>query len=171
VFIPGATVAELVAAGKDPTGRNAHRQEDVLESRVLSRDGDRLRLFLKLQRRNIVTVAYNTEHLVTYRHVGPGHVTSRSVATKIAEIDNVGTPAERERAVGQDRGFLWRLNSYWRYQAVEGGVLVELESLTLSRDIPWGFATIARPLIDRVARESVARTLDSMRTRFAAHAN
>ena len=26
---------------------------------------------------------------------------------------------------------------YWRYQSAPGGVIVELESLTLSRDIPW----------------------------------
>ncbi len=42
--------------------------------------------------------------------------------------------AKREKPEGKDRGFLWRLNSYWRYQQVDGGVLVECESLTLSRE-------------------------------------
>jgi putative flippase GtrA len=171
VFIPGVSVDDLVAAGKDPTGRRAHKQEDVIASRVLSRDGDTLRLYLKLQRRNIVTVAYNTEHVVTYRIEGQGRASSRSISAKIAELENVGTPAEHEMAVGQDRGFLWRLNSYWRYEAVHGGVIVELESLTMSRDIPLGLGVIVRPLIDRVARESVSRTLGSMRDRFVAQAH
>jgi hypothetical protein len=51
------------------------------------------------------------------------------------------------------------MHSYWRYEAVPGGVIVELESLTLSRDLPWGTRTLIRPLIERVASESIERTL------------
>ena len=38
---------------------------------------------------------------------------------------------------GDDHGYMWKLNSYWRYKQVDGGVLVEIESLTLSRDLPY----------------------------------
>jgi hypothetical protein len=41
----------------------------------------------------------------------------------------------------------------------------------MSRDIPLGLGVIVRPLIDRVARESVSRTLGSMRDRFVARAH
>jgi putative flippase GtrA len=167
VFVPGATVDELVSAVRDPTGRRAHRQQDVLETRVLERSTDGLRLYLKLQRKSIVSVAYNTEHDVHYLWQGTGRASSRSVATKIAEIQDLGSPQERECPQGHDRGFMWRLNSYWRYEAVPGGVIVELESLTLSRDLPWGIRTIARPVINTVARESIERTLSAMRSRFA----
>jgi hypothetical protein len=51
------------------------------------------------------------------------------------------------------------MNSYWRYEAVPGGVIVELESLTLSRGLPWGTRTVIRPLVERVANESIERTL------------
>ena len=88
---------------------------------------------------------------------------SRSVSTRIAELRDVGTATEAEKPAGQDRGFLWRLHSYWRYQAVPGGVVVELESLTLSRDIPWALRLVAGPIVDRIARESVSRTLSSLR--------
>ena len=62
------------------------------------------------------------------------------------------------------------MNSYWRYEAVPGGVIVELESLTLSRGLPWGTRTVVRPLIERVARESIERTLVTLdqRVRLAA---
>jgi putative flippase GtrA len=166
LFIPKASVDEVMRAVTDPTGPHAHRQEDVLEARVLDRTPGGLRLFLKLQRRSIVTVSYNTEHAVQYRAHGRDRASSRSVATRIRELDNVGTADERERPHGEDRGFLWGLNSYWRYQAVPGGVVVEMESLTLSRDLPWGVGAVVRPLIDRVARESLVRTLTSMRARF-----
>jgi putative flippase GtrA len=166
VFIPGVSVDDLVTAVRDPASRHAHRQEDVLIARVLSRTSDSLRLYLKLQRSAIVTVAYNTEHDVTYDHYGPDRASSRSVATRIAEIEQLGTPQERERPCGHDRGFLWRMNSYWRYQAVPGGVVVELESITLSRDLPWGLRTVVRPIVTMIARESMQRTLGAMRARF-----
>ena len=167
LFIPGANVAAVMRGVTDPTGPHALRQEDVLESRVLGRSADGLRLFLKLQRQSLVTVSYNTEHDVRYRAHGRDRASSRSVATRIREIEHAGTAGERECQPGDDRGFLWGLNSYWRYQAAPGGVLVEMESLTLSRDLPWGVGTVVRPLIDRVARESLVRTLTSMRVRFA----
>jgi hypothetical protein len=76
--------------------------------------------------------------------------TSRSVATRITE------------AGGGDRGFLWRLNSYWRYTQVGPDVRVDLESISLSRAVPRVARPVARPLVDRIANESLQRTLDSV---------
>ena len=159
VFIPGARLDALMSNVSDPTGPRSIRQEDVLEPRVLSRHADGLRLFLKLQRQSLVSVAYNTEHDVRYRRHSSARASSRSRATRIAEVVDVGLPSERERGPDDDRGFLWRMNWYWRYEAVPGGVIVELESLTLSRGLPWGMGGVIRPLIERVARESIERTL------------
>jgi len=167
VYIPNANVDDLVTAVRDPEARRAHHQQDVLVARVLSRDNDSLRLYLKLQRSAIVTVAYNTEHLVHYSRYTPDRASSRSIATRIAEIEDLGKPSEHELPVGHDRGFMWRLNSYWRYQAAPGGVIVELESVTLSRELPWGLRTLVRPIVNLIARESMERTLAAMRARFA----
>lgn len=169
VFVPGVTLDQVLEELRSPAVRR-HKQEDVLESRMLWRDGDRSHVYLKLVRKKIVTVTYNTEHDVLYRRLGPTRAVSRSVSTKIAELENAGTPQEREKPIGKDRGFMWRLNSYWRYEQVPGGVIVELESLTLSRDIPLLIKLIAKPLIDSIARESMARTLQSMRDRLVASA-
>jgi hypothetical protein len=130
-------------------------QEDVVESRVLSRRGsDSWRVYLKIVRRSIVTATYDTEHDVVFTRLSPALAVSRSVATRIAETG------------GADRGFLWRLNSYWRYQQLRDGVLVEMESLTLSRGVPALVKPVALPLVGRVARESVHRTLDAFRRWF-----
>jgi hypothetical protein len=165
MFIPDVTLAEVLAASADPAG---HRQEDVLEARVLRRTPDGLRLFLKIQRKLIVSAVYNTEHDVTFRRHGPSRASSTSVAARIAEVENAGTPGERELSPGMDRGFLWRLNAYWRYEAAPDGVFVEIESLSLSRAVPWGLGTVVRPLANRVARESMVRTLEALRARFPA---
>ena len=165
VFIPGVTLDGVLAVVKNPDA-HPHEQEDVLESRVLERDGDSLRIFLKLVRSKIITVTYNTEHLALYRMHATDQASSRTIATKIAELSSAGTPNEREKPPGRGRGFLWRLNSYWRYQEADGGVLVECESLTLSRSIPALISLFVRPLVEGVARESMNRTLRSMRERF-----
>lgn len=165
VLIPGMTVAELVAklqSDMPPTG-----QDDVLQFKVLERGPDRMRVYLKLQRRKFVIVVYNTEHVVTFARYGPARATSASTATKIAEVSDPNTPRERELPVGDDRGFLWRLSAYWRYEDVMGGVIAECESISLSRDVPPLARYLVNPIIESTARESMARTLLALKMRFA----
>lgn len=125
-------------------------QADVLESRVLARSGPALRVYLKLERRAIVTVRYDTEHEVCFTRESAAQARSWSRSTRIAEVG------------GGDRGFLWRLNSYWRYTQSGGDVRIGVESLALSRDIPALVRPIAAPLIARVGRESMIRTLEAL---------
>lgn len=167
VHIAGATVDDLLAALRTP---DAHRQDEVLEARVSDERPGAHVLFLKLRRTGIVTAVYNTEHEVTYERRSRNRAVSRSVSRRIAEVENPGRENEREKPVGRDRGFLWRMNSCWRYEPVPGGVIVELESITLSRDLPWGFGAVAAPIVSRVARESVVRTLAALRDRFETRA-
>ena len=166
VFIPDVELESVLAQVRYPA-QQEDLQEDVLESRILEENDDSLRIYLKLVRSKIVTVTYNTEHLIEYQGHGEGLASSRSVATRIVELDQAGTPTEKEKPEGKDRGFLWKMNSYWRYQQVDGGVLVECESLTLSRGVPAILAPFVKPMINGVAKESMKRTLSAMRDRFA----
>jgi hypothetical protein len=111
----------------------------------------------------VVTVTYNTEHAVEYRRLGSARATGRSVSTRIAELENAGTPQEREKPDGRDQGFLWRLNAYWRYEAANGGVLIECESMSLSRDVPALLKWFVGGMVEGVARESLERTLSSLK--------
>lgn len=166
IFIPGVTLDDVL--------RHAHtapRQSDVITSKVLEDRGDSLRLFMKLTRREIITVTYNTEHLVEFRTLGSGRAASRSVATRIAELRDANTPGEREKPIGDDLGLLWRLNAYWLYEEVEDGVWVECESLSLSRGIPFLLKPFASGTVARVARESMQRTLDTLRQQLRATAS
>ena len=63
---------------------------------------------------------------------------------------------------------MWRLNAYWRYVPVDGGVLVVCESLALSRSVPLVVRVVAAPMIDRVSRESLENTLGALRTAYPA---
>jgi hypothetical protein len=166
VFLPGVQLETLLKRLRHPREQGPH-QEDVLAVRVLDRGPDSLDLFIRMTRTKIVTVTYDTEHHVEYRRHSPTRASSRSVATRISELDDVADPEGSGKTPGEDRGFLWRMNAYWRYEQVKGGVIVDLESITLSRGIPLGLGTVVRPLISRVARESMSRTLDNIRRTYA----
>ena len=164
VFIPGVTVRQLLVELQS----HAPEQEDVLRSSILERGPDRMRVYMRLQRRKIVTVTYNTEHVVTFTRFGVTRAASVSTATRIAEVSDPDTPGEREVEPDEDHGFLWRLNSYWRYEEVAGGVIAECESVSLSRDVPSLLRYVVSPLVESTARESMERTLLTLRARWRA---
>jgi putative flippase GtrA len=163
IFVPGRTVADVVRYLEAHAGQESGAYDDVIASRLLERDGDRVRVYMKLRRTKVITATYDTEHAVEYRRLGPRQASSRSVATRIAELADAGTPREHEKAAGSDSGYLWRLNAYWRYEQTDGGVLIECESLSLSRDIPTLLRPFVSGVVEGVARESLEKTLASLR--------
>jgi len=166
VFVPKVKLDALLKVLQEPQ-TDKHKQEDVLSSRVVSRDGDSQKVYLRLRRTKFVTVVYDTEYDVDYQRLTPDRALSNSISTKVVEIENAGTPRERALPEGNDHGYMWKLNSYWRYKQVDDGVLVEIESLTLSRNLPAIIGPLIRPIVTSTARESMTRTLASVRARFA----
>jgi hypothetical protein len=158
VLVRGTTVEQLLGrlqAGPPP-------QRDVLKASVLDRGNDTMKVFLRLQRTKIVTVVYDTEHVVRFERLNARQAASSSVATRIAQLEHPGTQRERVLPAGRDDGYLWRLNSYWRYEQVAAGVIAECESITLSRRIPFGLRTIAGPIVSSTARESMEAALSAV---------
>jgi putative flippase GtrA len=163
IFVPNTTVAAVLDRLSRLAGDESKHYEDVIASKLLSKEGDHYRIFLKLRRSKVVTVTYNTEHAVGYRRLGPSRASARSVSTRIAELENAGTPDEREKKVGSDSGYLWRLNAYWRYEAAGDGVLIECESVSLSRGVPLLLRPFITGVVEGLARESLERTLVGLR--------
>ncbi len=166
IFIPRVALESVLSVLRSPM-RKEEFPPDVIDSMILDQDDDSLELYLKIVRKGIVTVMYNTNHLVEYRSHGPRKASSRSVSKRIAELANGNTPREREKPLGEDRGFLWRMNSYWRFEEIERGVLVECESLTLSRGIPGIVRPLVDPIVNGIARESMKATLTAMKDRIS----
>ena len=165
-YIPKVKLEVLLKTLQEPQS-DKHKQEDVISSRVVATGENSQKLYLRLRRTKLITVVYDTEYDTTYRRVAADRGLSNSISTKIVEIENAGTPQERALPEGNDHGFMWRLYSYWRYKQVGDGVIVEVESLTLSRNLPFLFTPFLRPVVNSTARDSITRTLTSMRVRFA----
>jgi hypothetical protein len=163
VFIPGATLRQTLDLVQDYDHHQDFYKPEVLRSRLVSRQGNDFKIYYRLRKKKLITVTLNTEHDVHYFPVDSTHCYSRSYSTRIAEVASADTPQEREEPVGHDGGFLWRLNSYWRFEEKDGGVYVECESVSLTRDIPTGLGWLIRPFITGIPRESLQMTMGSTR--------
>lgn len=163
VFIPGATLQQTMALVTDYDNHQNVYRPDVMRSKLLHHNGNHYSIYLRFYKKKIITAVLNTEHEVDFFPLDAERAYSRSYTTRIAEVENPGQPNEREKPVGDDRGFLWRLNSYWRFQEKAGGVYVQCESVSLSRDIPRGLGWLIVPFITSVPKESLVRTLEATR--------
>jgi len=164
VFIPNMTVSRLLRWVQD---YDQHQRffEEVKDSRRVSRDGDTFKIFLHLVRSKIITVHYDTWHTVTFQQHDAMRTSSRSISTKILEIEDAGTSRQKAKPEGNDSGYFWRTNSYWRYQEEDGGVVVECESVSLSRGLPRlvGWLPGLKGYIESVPKESLDSMLTSIR--------
>jgi hypothetical protein len=163
VFIPGATVDQAVALLQDYDRHARVYHPTVERSKVLARDGDTFKVYLRFMMKKVITVVVNSEHEARFTREGPDRARSRIVSSRIAEVADPGTPSEREQPVGRDGGYLWRLNTYWRFLERDNGVYVECESITLTRGIPAGFGWLIRPFVTSIPRESLTFTLERTR--------
>ena len=171
VFIPGATLRQVLDLVQDYDRHQEIYQPEVVRSRLIRRDGNDFQIFYRLREKKVITVTLNTNHDVRYFPIDATHCRSRSSATRIAEVGAAGGPGEYEKPIGHDGGFLWRMNSDWRFEEQDGGVYVETESISLTRDIPTGFGWIVKPFVTSIPRESLLMTLGSTRSAVEARAH
>jgi hypothetical protein len=164
VFIPGASLIQVLDLVEDYNHHQDIYEPDVVRSRIVTRNGNDFKVEMRFRKKKVITVTLNTEHDVHYSELDSTHWYSRSVSTRIAEVEDADKPGEREKPVGHDGGFLWRINSYWRFVERDGGVYVECESVSLTRDIPPGLGWLIKGLVTSVSRQSLEHTLKSTRS-------
>ena len=163
VFIPRATLAQTLALEEDYDHQQEYFHPDVMRSRILRHNGDNFTIELRLYKKKVITTVLDTEHEVHYTLVDATHAWSRSRTIRIQEVDNAGQPDERLEPEGHDRGLLWRMNTYWRFEQKDGGTYVECQSISLTRDIPTGLGWLIGPYVNSVPRESLDFTLETTR--------
>lgn len=163
IFIPGAKLDDVLAILQDYDHQAQYYAPDVERSKIESRHDDHFRVFLRFRRHKVITVVLDTEHEVQYFHDSQTLVHSRSSATRISEVENAGKPDEREKPPGQDDGFLWRMETWWRMQQRDGGVYVQSEVVSLTRDIPTGLGWLIGPFVTGIPKETLTFTLEATR--------
>jgi hypothetical protein len=163
IFIPRGTLAGVNAVLHDYDHQADIYKSDVRQSRLIERNGEHSKVFEQFYSKSIVTVVLNVYFDVAEKALGNTRAESVSRSTRIAEVADFGTPTEHERTDGKDHGYMWRLNSYWRLEEKDGGVYVQIESISLSRTVPVLLAWIVNPLTKSIPRDVLSRTLTNTR--------
>jgi hypothetical protein len=167
-FVPGGSRDQAMALAQDYSKHPQLYTPDVQQAKVLSQSGEHFSVYFRFYRKAIVTAVYNTEFTADYFRPDAkrGYCISRAV--RIAELENPGKPDEREYPVGNDHGYMWRLNLYTRFVERDNGVYIQIEFLALSRTVPAIFAWLVNPYVRSVPREYLANYLVTTRTALTA---
>lgn len=163
VFIPGATLERTVPILQDYEHRAELYKPDVTASHLIWHQGNDYKFFLRLYQKRFTTAIFNTEYVAHWGQVDAKKMYSHSISTRITEVKDTDHPDGGELPVGQGRGYLWRLNTYWRFEEKDGGVYMQCEALSLTRDIPFGLGWLLKPLVTKIPRESLDRALGQTR--------
>jgi hypothetical protein len=163
VFIPGAKLDDVLKILEDYDHHAMYYAPDVEASRIESRNGNQFHVFMRFRRHKVVTVVLDTEHAVNYFRDSPVKAHSRSSAVRITQVDDPDGPKEKEKKPGQDDGYLWRMETWWRMEERDGGVYVQNQVVTLTRDVPTGLGWLIEPFITNIPKETLEFTLQATR--------
>ena len=166
-FVPGATAVGLDRLLRDFSAYPRLFAPQVLQARILAQHGDHVQTMMRVRQQHVLTVVLDTTYDVTFArldaqpHFNLQRGFSLSRSTQISEVDSPGTTHEHPLPPSEDHGFLWRLNTYWTWEERDGGLYLQIESVSLTRSIPRGLAWAIGPLVQSVPRESLEFTLRS----------
>ena len=168
VFVSGASLDQAIALLQDYDRHATIYAPAVAQSKVLSRDGDSFRVSLRFFMKKVITVVVDGEHQARFTRLAPDRAHSRVVSTRLNEVEDPGTDRERLKPEGRDGGYLWRINSYWRFLERDGGTYIQCETITLSRRIPAGLGWLVGPFVTSIPKDSLEFTLTTTRKTLAA---
>jgi hypothetical protein len=163
IFIPGVKLDQVLGVLQDYNKHSVYYGPDVESAKIVTRDGDHFRVYMRFRRKKIVTVVLNTEQDVRYFRDSATREHSRSSAVRIREVANPGTKEEKEKSPDEENGFLWQMETWWRMEERDGGVYLQNEAVTLTRDIPPGLGWLIGPFVTSIPKETLEFTMNATR--------
>jgi len=114
-----------------------------------------------------VTAVFNVEFSSLSTDYSPTQAQIRACSTRVADVENLGTPQEHELRPADSRGYLWKLCTWWRIEERGGGTFIQIEAIELSRSIPLAFAWLVNPIIRNVPKTFLSHLLAGTRKAVA----
>ena len=158
-FVPGASAAGFEKLLRNFDGYSKIFAPQVIAARTLAADGDHVRGTMRVKQKHVITVVLDTTYDVRFGRLDPQDRWSASRSVRVSEIADAGTDHERALSPSEEHGFLWRINTYWTWQERNGGLWLQVESISLTRGIPTGLGWIVGPFVQSVPRDSLEFTL------------
>lgn len=169
-FIPDATIPQVLAAVRDYDRYKDHYHPGVVDSKLESTSEDQDRFTMVLMNKSFfLKTALEGDYRASYFRVDDHRAYSIAESTRIQEIEGYGDAGARPLPEGEGAGLMWRVDTITRYEECEGGVLIQLEAMVLSRDVPSALHWMVYPIIRRVSKESIELSL--VQTRRAVQSN
>jgi hypothetical protein len=162
-LIPGATIDNTLRVVQNYDQHKTIYAPEVMDSVLMSHHGNDFKIRLRLLKKKVVTVVLDTDHDVHYQLVDRMRWICSSHTTRVAEVEDAGGPTEKVLPPDTGHGFLWRLNSYWKFEERKDGVYVECRGISLTRDVPFGLGWLIEPIIQKLPGESLVHTLEATR--------
>lgn len=164
-FVPRARASDLESLLRNYSSYPRVYAPQVVTAKVLAQDGDHYQTMLRLSQKHVITVVLDTTYDIEFfptavpdpKAGAYGYNISHS--TRIAEIAAPGTATEHALDSNHEHGFLWRLNTYWSWEERDGGVYMQIETVSLTRSVPTGLGWAIGPFINSIPRESLEFTL------------
>ena len=163
IFLPGARLEQVRAVVQNYDQYPRWFGPLIQRAKVTSRSGQQFQVAMRTQMRKVLTVTVDADYAITYQSVSPTTLHVRSLASNIHLVDSPCAQNEQRTPAEQTFGFLWRLNTYCSFSETRAGTYEQCESVSLTRDIPFGFGTIVRPLVSGIPRETIEFTLSKVR--------
>jgi hypothetical protein len=166
IHVAGGTIADVRHIMQDYGNYPKYFRPDVARGRG-SADADstpadeHYTSYISLLQANFaITVSFDCVYSTHYRLLDQHHWESASSAVSIKEWRDAKDVSKGYYPEGDDHGFLWRTNTFWFVRENNGGIDVELDSMSLSRPIPTGFAWFGsrrtRDAVDKMLRDMKA---------------
>ena len=154
-FIPDAKAASFERLLKDFDAYPQYFSPEVVKARLIAQHDDDFQVQMRVRQKHVITVVLDTTYNVTFGKLDEehGYSTSRSI-----RISDVGS-SDAQRAPD---GVLWRLNTYWSYEQGDGGLYIQIESVSLTPSIPYGLGWAIGPYVESIPRDSLEFTLRSV---------
>ena len=131
---------------------------------VLERGQDQVELIVvAVQKAFSVTAAVETDDDVKIVRPAPNKALITCNAVRVQEIADYGNPSEHPFVEARRPGYVWRAVVVQRLEERDGGVYVELETVSLSRGIPLEVRWLIKPLTDDLPRKLIFEMLNETR--------
>jgi hypothetical protein len=165
-FAPGATAGDLERLLRDYSRYPQVYAPQVMKARVMAQDGNHFQTVLRVSQKHVITAVLDTTYDVQFYSAAAADDASLgrrgysiSHSTRVDEIESPGTANEKALDANHEHGFLWRLNTYWSWEERDGGLYMQIETVSLTRSIPTGLGWAIGPFINSIPRESLDFTL------------
>jgi hypothetical protein len=158
-FVPGARVDDVVSLVRNYDRYPEFYKPSVIDAKTLSQRAAEDRFSVVMFDKTLfMKRGLDSEYQSRFVQVDGSKWYNIAETTRVQEVSEEGRIPD-----GEGSGYIWRLCTIARYEERDGGVYVETEAMALSRPIPGALHWVVDPIVRKVSRASLSRSLEQTR--------